>query len=135
MQIDGLTKVIAKLKLASLQYGTTKVSVVVGYTAAHALPVHENRAMVLKGQPRRAPSKGLYWDPLGKARPGFLLDVSREQHREIARVVEQALKQGLPLDKALLLGGLLLQRESQEAVPVDTGTLKASAFTRIESTS
>lgn len=34
--------------------------------------------------------------------------------------------------RGLKLGGLYLQRESQLLVPVDTGTLKRSAFTRAE---
>jgi len=34
--------------------------------------------------------------------------------------------------RGLKRAGLLLQRESQKIVPVDTGNLKASAFTRLE---
>jgi hypothetical protein len=36
------------------------------------------------------------------------------------------------LRRGLLRGALVLQRESQKMVPVDTGNLKASAFTRYE---
>ncbi len=36
------------------------------------------------------------------------------------------------LEEALLKSGLFLQRESQKLVPVDTGALKNSAFTRVE---
>ena len=34
--------------------------------------------------------------------------------------------------QALLAAGLRLQRESQARVPVDSGNLKASAYTRLE---
>lgn len=35
--------------------------------------------------------------------------------------------------QALYIGGLFLQRQSQEIVPIDTGNLRGSAFTRPES--
>ena len=39
---------------------------------------------------------------------------------------------GHVLAQALLAAGLRLQRESQMLVPIDTGNLRASAFTRLE---
>ena len=36
------------------------------------------------------------------------------------------------LEKGLVLAGLRLQRDSQKLVPVDTGNLKGSAFTRLD---
>lgn len=44
----------------------------VGYTAAYAMYVHENVEMKLKGQPRRPPAKGNYWDPPGRGQAKFL---------------------------------------------------------------
>lgn len=35
------------------------------------------------------------------------------------------------VERGLVAGGLFIQRESQLRVPVDTGNLKASAFTRV----
>jgi hypothetical protein len=39
---------------------------------------------------------------------------------------------GKPLGLSLLKGGLLLQRLSMKVVPIDTGALRASAFTRLD---
>jgi len=54
---------------------------------------------------------------------------------EGASAIIRALKKQKPeqrrgLVKGLVLAGLFLQRKSQQVVPVDTGALKASAFTR-----
>lgn len=132
-KVENVNKVIRLLEQKMFQrVGTNpKPSVIVGYTAGHALFVHEARGMVLKGVPR-ASGRGRYWDPQGRARAGFLLDVAREQRKEISKTVNNAVKAGHTLEQGLVLGGLLLQRESQLACPVDTGTLKASAFTRKE---
>ncbi len=48
----------------------------------------------------------------------------RRKDRAFARGIERGLKKG----------GLLIQREAQLKVPVDTGALKASAFTRASGT-
>lgn len=136
--------------------------VAVGYTAAYALYVHENMeiwppGMRLKGLPRGqgfrrdrktgivyvpkgimssgkvgGKNRGFYWDPQGKARPKFLESPLREFRQELANIVVVALSRGKTMAQALLLAGLRLQRESQQLVPVDTGNLKASAFTRLE---
>ena len=47
-------------------------------------------------------------------------------------MIKDALAHGQTTAQALLQAGLRLQRESQLLVPVDTGALKASAFTRLE---
>lgn len=108
-----------------------RVEVITGYTAAYALAVHEKRGMVSKGK-QRANGRGRYWDPQGRARAGFLLDVAREKQKEIAKTAQKAIKGKHNLEQAVVEGGLLLQRESQLACPVDTGNLKASAFTRVD---
>lgn len=133
-KVERSEAVIAKLKAQLLKrLGDGKqVSVQVGYTAGYALAVHEKRGMVLRGIPRPKPRKGKFWDPQGKARAGYLLDVMRENNKQIAKVVNTAFKQGRTLAQSLVTGGLLLQRLSQQAVPVDTGNLKASAFTRLD---
>lgn len=105
-------------------------SVAVGYTAAYALYVHENIEMVLAGQPR--PTKGNYWDPQGRAQAKFLEAPFRDNASNYARIINNAMKRGNTLAQALVLAGLQLQRDSQLLVPVDTGNLKASAFTRLE---
>lgn len=136
--------------------------VAVGYTANYALYVHENMeiwppGMRLKGLPRglgfsreqdtgivRVPqhvlksskvggkNRGFYWDPQGRAQPKFLEKPLREKREVLIQIVNAALSRGKTMAQALLLAGLYLQRESQLLVPVDTGNLKNSAFTRLE---
>ena len=50
----------------------------------------------------------------------------------LAKLRKQREVIGANVEKGLKLAGLLLQRESQNLVPVDLGILKASAFTRAE---
>lgn len=117
--------------------------VIVGYTAAYALYVHENKEMKLKGKRREIWftskqghkirikgkfGKGRYWDPQGKGQSKFLEQPAREKQDVLAALVVKAAKAGLGLQKALVIAGLRLQRESQKLVPVDTGNLKGSAF-------
>lgn len=121
------------------------MSVIVGYTAHYALYVHE-APMTMKGQPRTVwytdsqgrrrktniPRKGLYWDPQSRATNKFLERPFREKQREIRKVIRTTAQKTGSYKYALIQGGLYLQRVSQEMVPVDTGNLKASAFTRLE---
>ena len=65
-------------------------------------------------------------------RAKFLEEPARVNREVYARIVREALAGGQTLAQALLLAGLRLQRDSQEIVPVDTGMLKASAFTRLD---
>jgi len=62
----------------------------------------------------------------------FLEQPARMFSRQIVDIVRSAVVGGKTMAQALLLGGLFLQRKSQEIVPVDTGSLRASAFTRLE---
>lgn len=48
----------------------------------------------------------------------------------LANIAKSQLRLGVVSGQALKLAGLRLQRESQQLVPVDTGNLKASAYTR-----
>lgn len=131
-RIEGLPGVLKALQKAAKKYGEEHVSVIVGYTANYALHVHENIEMKAKGLPRHKPSKGNYWDPPGRGQAKFLEQPARELKREFQRIIATACENGATLKKAILIAGLRLQRESQQLVPVDTGNLKASAFTREE---
>ena len=91
------------------------VSVLVGYTQNYALFVHED----LEAH-----------HPVGQAK--FLEQPARERGKEIGRVIREAYRKTRNMAQSLLLGGLFLQRESQKLVPVDTGALKNSAFTRLD---
>ncbi len=136
-QVEGLNKVVAALraKLAA-RMTDTNVSCVVGYTAYYAIWVHENielhpPGMILAGV-ERWHGKGAYWDPQGRAQPKFLEGPFRRNKEIYARIVTGALRSGKTMAQALLLAGLQLQRDSMLLCPVDTGNLKASAFTRLE---
>lgn len=118
-------------KLAQMRNTASKsnVSVLVGFTAAYALAVHENEGQVLKGLPRPS-GLGEYWGPDGQ--PKFLEQPARELASEISAIIVNALKSGLTMLQALLMGGFRLQREAQLHVPIEYGNLRASAFTRQE---
>jgi hypothetical protein len=121
-----------KKQLKQMHKEATSESVIVGYTANYALYVHENTEMKLKGQKRQPPGKGKYWDPQGRAQSKFLATPARELQDEIGAAIVKTYDRTRMMGKSLLVGGLYLQRESQKLVPVDTGNLKASAFTRLE---
>lgn len=87
--------------------------------------------MRLAGKDRPG-KRGQYWDPQGRAQPKFLEEPARRLAKEIGAIIKQAFIRGATMAQALLLGGLRIQRESQLLVPVDTGALKNSAFTRLE---
>jgi hypothetical protein len=136
-EIENIDALFERFRKMSDRIGEFKdVSVVVGYTANYALYVHENMAiwppgMRLAGQPRSR-GRGAYWDPQGRARPKFLEEPLRTHRDVLAQIVIDMLARGKSLTQALLAAGLRLQRESQMLVPVDTGNLKNSAFTRVE---
>jgi hypothetical protein len=112
-RVHEVRRALAKrLAKAQRENGTAAV---VGYTAEYAVYVHENLEV---------------HHTVGEAK--FLEKPAREKGHEIGKVASQALRRGLPLEMALYMAGLRLQRESQQLVPVDTGNLKNSAFTRIE---
>jgi hypothetical protein len=92
------------------------ISVVVGYTAAYAVYVHENlEAKHKEGKQAK-----------------FLEQPARELTQEFREIIFKTLSSGGTVAEALLMCGLRLQRESQKIVPIDTGALKNSAFTRLE---
>lgn len=137
MQVERLGFLIRNFRKRSADLTRkVQVSVIVGYTAAYALYVHENReiwppGMRLAGQPRPR-NRGLFWDPQGQAKPAFLIDPAREKRHEIGRIIVEVTKNTGSISSGMFMAGLYLQRLSQEQVPVDTGVLKASAFTRFD---
>lgn len=144
LNVDGLEKKIEELGRANKD----KCSIAVGYTANYALHVHENIEMRWRGFPRSGEvrlikgiaytgysagsKKGNYWDGTGGAtgQAKFLEQPFRELRDEMSRLLTVALGNGATLEQSLYIIGLRLQRESQLLVPVDSGNLKASAFTR-----
>lgn len=88
--------------------------------------------MKLRGQPRKPPSKGAYWDPPGIGQSKFLEQPAREGAKKMAEIVRAIVKAGKTFGDGLMMAGLWLQGQSQLLVPIDTGTLKNSAFVRRE---
>lgn len=66
-----------------------KTSVLVGYTAAYALHVHEAVGMVLRGQPRTPspPHQGRYWDPQGQAQAKFLEEPAKTEIPKMRKII------------------------------------------------
>lgn len=112
-KITGLDSLIAKLS-ARIR-AVLKPTVVVGYTQQYALYVHED----LEAR-----------HPVGQAK--FLEQPARQMGKVLGSKVSELVRRGLPFNRALLIAGLDLQKASQQLVPVDTGALKGSAFTREE---
>ena len=142
MKIEGTEELIKALKDRAKKWlgesdamarGGKGSSVVTGFTAGYALSVHENLEMRGAGKPRRS-GHGLYWDPQGIAGPKFLENPARELSNsgELSRILTSLVRSGKTVMQGLLACGLRIQREAQQRVPVDTGVLKASAFTRVE---
>lgn len=131
--VSGHKALKQKLRsMAARQQKQSDAVVKVGYEANYAVYVHENLEMKWKGLPRHKPHKGKYWDPQGRGQSKFLEQPAREYADRIGAVVRESYKKSKNFMFALLQGGFLLQRESMKLVPVDTGNLKASAFTRKE---
>lgn len=144
-EIKNLKSLMTKLdaRVASA-IKTQGVSVVVGYTAAYAVYVHE----MIPGQPRPpmsdAQRRAMFAKirenerrghvPWGKGQPKFLEQPARQMSNDgtFALMIHQALQRGRTVAQALLACGLRLQRESMKLCPIDTGNLRASAFTRLE---
>lgn len=114
--VEGLAKVLAALEKAKGKAPDKEVRVTVGYTAAYAIHVHENTQAKHR---------------VGQAK--FLEQPAREMQAELGKTVVEAAQRGATLPQALYMAGLRLQRASMQLVPVDTGALKNSAFTRVES--
>jgi hypothetical protein len=112
----NLGPVIAQLKKRrNIYQPNDRSSVLVGYTAAYAIFVHENLQAFHKN---------------GQAK--FLEQPAREKAHEIRQIIKNSVASGLDLPNSLYKGGAFLQGESQELCPVKTGNLKGSAFTRME---
>jgi CRISPR/Cas system-associated exonuclease Cas4 (RecB family) len=117
MRVENVQAVVDGIKRGMGKYlkDGKRVVVAVGFTQAYAIYVHEDMEA---------------HHPVGQAK--YLEQPARELRQDLGNIVTTILKAGESLSHALLTAGLRLQREAQELVPVDTGALKASAFTREE---
>jgi hypothetical protein len=119
-KVEGLKKLEQRIKqmIKEARKDTTggKGSAVVGFTQFYAVFVHEN---LTANHPKGGEAKYLE-RPFRNIKP------------QAAQLVQQAMKKGVSMPQALLLLALRVQREAMLLVPIDTGALRASAFTRLE---
>lgn len=117
MRIEGLDKYKRSMGELMVKAKRGGDSVVIGYTQAYALKVHE--------------------DLEAHHRPGkqakYLEEPARTQSTQIAQVIRATYKRTRDRVASLLAGALYLLRASQAIVPVDTGALRASGFVAVES--
>lgn len=117
-KVEGVSKLQATLNmLAKRAKQDANVSYVVGYTQNYALIVHENLDA---------------HHPIGQAK--YLEQPFRALSNDgtFSKLLTDTFKKTGSIAKGLLICALRLQRDSQQLVPVDTGALKSSAFTREE---
>lgn len=121
-RIEGVERVMARLKQLAHTYiespSGVPGSVIVGYAGVnYALYVHEIQATHKPGK---------QWK--------YLEEPARNLNNngQLGMVVAQAMRGGIKMETALAIAGLRIQGASQKVVPVKTGNLKGSAFTRKE---
>lgn len=115
-KISGMERTVNKLRaMVAKSIKDDNVSVVVGYTTHYALVVHENLSAR---------------HPVGQAK--YLEQPARENRAKYSDIYTKVAAKGGTNAQGLLMVGLALQRDSQLLVPVDTGALKNSAFTRVD---
>lgn len=107
---DNLKATLAK-RIAQGQ----DAEVEVGYTANYALYVHE-----MEGANFQRPG----------AQAKFLETPLRQRKDEWVGIVGKVVEGGGTFQQGLFVAGLQVQRASQDICPVDTGNLRASAYTR-----
>lgn len=96
--------------------------------------VHENLNARHAGHTLVSYASGKRREYTGVGQAKFLEAPARELNNsgELGKIVVDTLLQGKTVAQALLLAGLRIQRESQLRCPVDTGAMRASAFTRLD---
>jgi len=115
-QITGIKEVIRALtEMSKDAKKDDRVTVIVGFTQSYAVWVHEN----LQAQHK-----------VGQAK--FLESPARSLRKEFVKLIRTTTQKTGNIRDGLLIAGLRLQREAQKLTPVDTGALRASAFTAFE---
>lgn len=121
MKIEGINSLQAKLAaLLKNKENVAPENVVVGYAGVnYAIYVHENL------EAAHSPGK----------QAKFLESPARTLSNtgQLGKIMEKTVKRGGTVQQGLLLAGMAVQRASQKIVPIDTGNLRASAFTALES--
>lgn len=110
--VQAVPAVVARIealrKVAEKDQGVVKV----GYSQSYAIYVHEVPASHAPGKTDK-----------------FLELPARRLKYDLAALAKNVYQQKKSLRAGLFAAGLRLQRESQKIVPIDTGALKASAWT------
>lgn len=114
-KVEGVGKLLTQLNQRAAATRKDGGSAVVGFSAGYSLIVHED----LEATHTNGSAK-------------FLEQPYRELAPQLAGRIAAHMKQGKTLREAILLEALGLQRAAQLLCPVDTGNMKASAFTRWE---
>ena len=114
MIIQGIEELEKNLK--NLAKATQSEDVIVGYSADYAVYVHETNKNY---------NNNKQWK--------YLETPARRLRSLLLVYIIQTYKRTKDFQKSLIAAGMKLQAASMDIVPVDTGALKASAFTSVES--
>jgi hypothetical protein len=137
-QVEKLQAVLKALRDRAAKAERGQASVVVGYSTKYAVYVHEDleaahgEAYNQKYADQIAARLAGFHSRGTNQQAKFLEAPARYLKKELGEIFLRAMRRGVTMAQALLLVGLRLQRESMKLVPVDTGSLKASAFTRLD---
>lgn len=115
-KITGLNELQKKLKRRREEARNCNRSSVVGYTQSYGIYVHEDlTAQHAEGKQAK-----------------YLEAPARNLGGVLGGIIETVYRKTKNMPKALMVAALRLQRESQEIVPIDTGALRASAFSAMD---
>lgn len=135
IEVAGVQRLTGQLQKLKKRYGTkSRYKVTVGYSAPHAVFVHENLEMKLAGIPRPS-GRGVYWGrPRAPGRSKFLESANRDRRvrAEIRERIASVTRNTRSLVRGLRAGGIILSDASNKRVPVEFGDLKSSAFIKVE---
>jgi len=112
VKVTGVVQLRRHMAKMLHESGEPKISVVTGYTQTYAYAVHEIDAEHKAGKQKK-----------------YLETPARHFQQQIVKIVRSDPRD---LAKGLLRAALFLRGKSQKIVPMDTGALKASAFTALE---
>lgn len=116
LTVEGIPKLKEKLNQHAKKLGGQE-GVTVGFTQSYAMHVHED----LMAQHKE-----------GKTAK-YLLKAARMIWPLVPKIVTKIVLEGHTITKGLIVAGLRIQREAQLIVPIDTGALRASAYTSVNS--
>lgn len=114
LKIDGLVSLGWKLDRQAVDGKRQAVTVVCGYATPYAVDVHEDMET-----------------PRADGQPKFLEQAARQHQRDMAGVLESAVKAGRTVEQGMVAAGNYLGAVSRPLVPVLTGRLRDSFFVQV----